>query len=628
MFVKNVDRKYNTATGEKTYECFLSFDEKEETEEAVFPDYPVGCTVTLMNGKYYLEDIDRTGYETDELAEESIATYRENAEFFYKMYNNGNSIVPYPQYAKCVREIRNVAKIFKENPYIVCEKTDIDGVPYAPFLKLDKVVNIKNFDTRLKELRMMALHILNRNENEGHTWMTYEQFEANFEFLLKVNGHELLYGDPSAVLNCYASDFYIETPFTEQSKVAKKATRDQEYYIERIIRTYFRSDSIYRRYNPPLTMENLTQEQIDAVRGVILSRGRFAVLTGGPGTGKTTVISQIVDGMRAAYPNVTIRLLAPTGKAAKRIEEQMGDREVEVSTIHKFIGYGKSFVTKQDMDEIKKSGLVIIDESSMLDVEICCQLMDKLDMESTKIVFVGDENQLPSIGAGNVLHDVIAMGVPTFRLTINHRNSGLIHSNAQKIINGEIGLESDEHFVIDERSPRMSWAFAGVDMENDAIIVPYHSENKVGSVPKINGIAQERHRLTTRTGAKYNVGDVVICTRNNYKNGYLNGDVGLYRGKSENCHEVLVGDRTVNVLDEDLELGYAITIHKSQGSEYQVMSICIPEYSSFITRKMLYTAITRAKEKVIVYAKWKDLNRIILNNKDDERRTFLGTLLV
>lgn len=621
MKVLNVDRKYNNDTGKKTYECFLKFEDGTEKID-IFPDYPPGCSVAFVNNKYYIEDIDRTCYENDDLADETINILKANAKFFYKV----KDIISYERYAKIMNEIRNVSQVFKENPYILCEKEDEHGEPYIPFHLLDNHIDIKNFETRLKELKMMAFYILDRNEKEGHTWMTYEDFSNKFEFLLEINGHPLITGDASAILN-YFEDFYVDLPLTPQSRVAKRKTRNLEFYIERYVRGFFNADSLYRRYRPPMTLEGLTNEQLDAIRGAILSRGRFSILTGGPGTGKTTVISQIVEGMQMAYPNITVRLVAPTGKAAKRIEEQMNGMDVEVSTIHKFLGYGKKFITKEDRDEIKKSGLVIIDESSMIDVEIFCQLLTQLDMDKTKIILVGDENQLPSIGAGNVLHDLIEMGVPTFRLTINHRNSGLIDTNAKKIINGIIGLEQDEHFVIDERSPKMGWAFAGVDMENDSIIVPYHSEKKIGSVPMINRIAQERHRLTSRPSKDYNIGDVVICLSNNYRNGYLNGDVGFYRGKSDGVHEVLIGNKTVNVLDQDLELGYAITIHKSQGSEYPVMTICIPEYSAFITRKMLYTAITRAKQKVKIKAKWKDINRIILNNKDDNRRTFLGTLL-
>ena len=168
-----------------------------------------------------------------------------------------------------------------------------------------------------------------------------------------------------------------------------------------------------------------------------------------------------------------------------------------------------------------------------------------------------------------------------------------------------------------------------IKSQNDAIIVPYHDESKLGSVPSINKIAQDRRRISiVPSKARYNIGDAVICLNNNYGAGYLNGDVGRYQGKNGDTHEVLLSSgKTVFVLDSDLELGYAITIHKSQGSEYPILSISIPEYSSFVTRKMLYTAVTRAKEKVVIYARRPVIDRIILNNKDEQRRTFLGHAL-
>lgn len=620
MKVLNVDRKYDVATGKKTFQCFLRFEDGTEMLDT-FPDYPPGCSVVHIDGKYYIEDVDRTCYESDDLANATVQMLKENAEFFYKI----KDVIPYERYAKAVTEIRSVAKLFKQNPYILCEKEDENGEPYAPFRELDKQANIGSFETRLKELHLAALYILDRNESDGHTWMSYEDFAASFERLLKKNGHPLIAGDPSAVLN-YFKDLYVDLPLTPKSRVAKRQTKNTEFYIETYIKRFFSLDSLYRKYQPPKGPHSFNSEQIEAIKGAILSRGRFSILTGGPGTGKTTVISQIVRGMQEAYPQMPVRLLAPTGKAAKRISEQTGDLDVEVSTIHKFIGYGKKFVKKEDRDKVKKSGLVIIDESSMMDVEIFFQLLTQLDMEKTKVLLVGDENQLPSIGAGNVLHDLIKMGVPTFRLTINHRNSGMIAKNAAKVINGEINLEQDEKFVIVERNANLGWAFAGVDKENKAIIVPYHNESKEGAVPMVNKIAQERRRGSMEQIAQYNIGDIVICLKNNYKNGYLNGEVGVYAGKREEFHNVQINQKIVNVLDQDLELGYAITIHKSQGSEYETMSICIPKYSDFITRKMLYTAITRAQEKVVLYAKAKDINRIILNNKDDTRRTFLGTL--
>lgn len=619
MKIQSLDRKYELLTGKRTSIAFVHFDDGSEVE-VEFPDYPIGSSVVLIDEKYYLEDIDRTCYTDESLINDTIQLLRANASFFYRVCN----LLSYERYEKLTREIPDIAKRFKENPYILCEKEDEDGQVYIPFQKLDSVVNLKSFEMRKLELKMAATMILKQNEQRGNTWMTYESFAARFAFILKYNGHPLQVGNASAILNFFP-EFYVDLPLTPQSRVAFQKTKSFEYYIERTIRQFIHVPTLFGRYRPPMTLEGLTEEQMEAIRGAILSDGRLSILTGGPGVGKTTVISQIVDGIQNAYPTLEIRLLAPTGKASKRIKEQMGEREVEVSTIHKFLGYGKKFISKEDRDEVKKSGLVIIDESSMVDVEIFYQLLIALDMSKTKIILVGDEDQLPSIGAGDILHDFIKMGIPTFRLTMNFRNTGLIHENAQKIIRGEIDLEQDDYFMIDEKSPTLGWLFAGVDMENDIIVVPYHSEKKNGSVPEINRIAQNRRKLTTRI-AQYNVGDIVICLKNNYKQGYLNGDIGFYRGKTDGVHEVLIGEQSISVLDEDLELGYAITIHKSQGSEYPILSICIPEYNSFITRRMFYTAVSRAKERVRIYAKWHVINRIILNNKDEARQTFLGTL--
>lgn len=624
MKVQNVDRMYSNETGKKTCDCYVTWENGDVDLIKNFPNYPDGCDVVLVNGKYYLEDIDRSAYEYDDEAEMVLSRYRENADFFYKVCD----VISYETYEKVTKDIKNIAKLFKDNPYILCEKEDENGEVYANFSKLDRLVNIRSFDMRLKELRLAAREVLDRNESEGHTWIPYEEFASKFHYLLESTGHPLICGDPSAILNFFG-EFYVDTPLTKDSRVAKAQTRRNEIYIEKKVRAYADNDGLFRNYVPPTTMTGLTDEQRDAIKGAILGKGRFSILTGGPGTGKTTVISQIVDGMAMAYPNIQIRLLAPTGKASKRIEEQMGGREVDVSTIHKFLGYGREFISKEEREEMKKSGLVVIDESSMIDIEIFVQLLEELDMSKTKIVLVGDENQLPSIGAGNILHDLIEMGVPTFRLTKNHRNSGLIDTNAKKIINGEINLGEDNYFKIVSFNARYGWLYAGVDKENDAIIVPYHDESKLGSVPSINKIAQDRRRISiVPSKARYNIGDAVICLNNNYGAGYLNGDVGRYQGKNGDTHEVLLSSgKTVFVLDSDLELGYAITIHKSQGSEYPILSISIPEYSSFVTRKMLYTAVTRAKEKVVIYARRPVIDRIILNNKDEQRRTFLGHAL-
>lgn len=641
MKIVALDRVYNRHTGIKTSRAFVSLqDDNGAVSEynGVFPDYAVGDEVEEVDERFVLKSLGPShgGFKYEDEEKMWLFAKRKNAEFFY----NTASFLPYESYEKVIRKFPNIALLYQKNPYILCEYLDESGKPYADFLKVDKSTDIKSFDARLKELKLAALLVLSRNESEGHTFMPYGEFDRKLKSLLEKNGHRMLTGDASAILS-YFGDFYVEEPIRSSSRVAKAETFKREYKIENIVRMYEESDALFRNYLPPDNMDNFTDEQKDAVSGVILAKGRVAVLTGGPGTGKTTVISAILDGMEKTYPDVKVRLLASTGKAAKRIGEQMGDRSVEVSTIHKFIGYGMEWFTRDKIKSLKESGLVIVDESSMLDVEIMSMLLDKLDMEGTKIVLVGDENQLPSVSAGNVLHDIIAMGVPTFRLTVNHRNAGSIPENARKIIEGQsvFSLTEDESFKITGAGD----TFFGYLLESmslrrgRAFISPYHKAGKESSVFDINESAKEHKFFVDKKSVinqgksqQFNLGDRVICTRTNYAAGYMNGDTGIYAGKcSDMSHSVRLDgqDRTVTVAEGDLELGYAITIHKSQGSEYTSVAIFIPKFSKFITRRMLYTAVTRAVEGVTIYADPFVIDEVIRNNRDEERRTMLGTLL-
>lgn len=635
MKIATIDRVYDQKTGVKTREAFVSFEDGSQYK-GLFPSYQVGDDIEERDGRFELRHIANGNFKYEDEEEMFLFAKKKDAEFFYKTC----SFLPYESYEKLVKTERNIAFLYDKNPYILCEKCDENGRPYAKFSQVDSITDLKTFDARLAELKLAAMYILNRNESEGHTWMPYAEFDARFKRLLKRGGHPLLIGDASAVLT-YFSEFHVEEPFTPSSRVSKSSTRRMEYEIEKLIRSYMENDSLFRKYAPPDDVGDLTGEQTDAVSGAILSKGRFSVLTGGPGTGKTTVISAILDGMEASYPDVCIRLLAPTGKASKRIREQMGDRDVEVSTIHKFVGYGMEWMTKERKDELKKSGLIIIDESSMLDIEIFHMLLDEIDMENTKIILVGDENQLPSVGAGNVLHDVIAMGVPTFRLTINHRNVGSIHSNAKKIIEGESAflLEEDTHFkIVDGGDAEFGYLLESMPLGRDrALISPYHAISKESSVPHINEVSKEHKfsvdRVSVRNQGRsmaFNLGDRVICTHTNYSRGYINGDTGVYAGKNgDMCHTIRLDGhgKTIDVCDGDLELAYAITIHKSQGSEYDDVVIFLPRFSRFITRRMLYTAVTRAKENVTINGDIFTIDEIIKNNRDEERRTMLGTLL-
>ena len=437
-------------------------------------------------------------------------------------------------------------------------------------------------------------------------------------------------GEPSAILRYFQHEFYLEKPFCKTSKVAFLSTKNKEMDI---YNTYIATKdlpTLFPKYHPNIQTD-FTEEQKIAIKESILSNGRLSVLTGGPGTGKTTVIEEIVKGIQEEYPETQIRLMAPTGKAAKRIEEVMGDFDIEISTIHKFLGHGKEFKTKEDRDRIRASGFIVIDETSMLDLNIFWELLDNIDLEHCKVLLVGDVNQLPSIGAGNILHDMIHIGVPTYYLTLNHRSVKNIKKNADHIIKGEFDLKEDETFKIISKNSSVGWYFAGIDSleyEKCSVISPYRKEQIEGSAYAINHLIQSAKFSTlNKKIGKYHVGDLVIFVETNYKKGYFNGEMGTVVSYHNGCYSVKIGETLVEVEDtKEMELGYSYSIHKSQGSENDTVIISIPRYSDFITRRMFYTAVTRAKQKVLIYASYETIRKVIMNHKDEERLTFLSTM--
>ena len=192
-------------------------------------------------------------------------------------------------------------------------------------------------------------------------------------------------------------------------------------------------------------------------------------------------------------------------------------------------------------------------------------------------------------------------------------------------------MTQDDTFQICDASKFCAEIFAG-NMDDDVCITPYRVDTRPGSANKINLITQKRrfpelHDFSPAGDDLYHIGDNIIMNHTNYKIGYFNGETGQVIAQlPEGALQVDFGDRQLVIPDlRDMDLGYAITGHKSQGSEYDVVDICIPEYSDFITRRMLYTAITRAKQKVRI---WSDMNtiwKIILNNPEEYRNTFLRT---
>lgn len=625
---------------------------------AAIPDYPVGLEVqgiTLKKkgrepflaimpiGKGNLSDM------SDELYDSLVS----KANLFYEI----KDIVSLKGYRHFVSIYEtDPYKIFLRSPYTLCDiAIDKYNQTYvAKFEDIDKIVTIKTFEARLEEYRRVARLILQSNEMEGHTYMSYKDFKNRFTNKLIEIGHPMRTGEVSAVLRHFSNEFYLDDYLSNESKVAFKKTRDEEYWIYDEIVNYKTYPTPYMDFDAG-DMEGFTEEQKAAVNDAMLTRGRVSIITGGPGTGKTTVLSKIVDTMKEIYPEASIKFLAPTGKASKRIEEVMGNRDIVISTIHKFLGYGYPSVPASVRDEARESDLVIVDESSMMDISITWELFQAINLNRTKVILVGDANQLPSVGAGNILGDLIALGVPTFWLTKNMRNHGHIAQNAERIIHGDFRLEEGEDFEIhSDFTSANSWYTAGLmcgNPDEDIIAIsPYRTEKKIESTSSINDISKgvsyrirnnsikaynrntsKRNRIPElKKFGKFSQGDKVIFVRTNYDADYKNGQTGEIISKcvdkdGNTYLSVAVDNSVISVYDEaDLDLAYAITVHKSQGSEYQHVCIVLGKYTKFVTRRMLYTAITRAKSKVTIFAPYSVLRGVIMNNADEKRRTFLS----
>jgi len=366
---------------------------------------------------------------------------------------------------------------------------------------------------------------------------------------------------------------------------------------------------------------------------------QVSIITGGPGVGKTTVCRQLLDSLD--LPAHHIALCAPTGKAARRLEEQT-DRAA--STVHRLLGWNpiaEGF--EHDASNPLPHRFVVIDEASMLDVELAAALLSAVQ-DDARIVFVGDVDQLPSVGPGNVLHDLIeSKVVPTTRLETIHRQAAdsAIPWVARAVRDGEmpeIDGAPDVDFigrdtVTDVAETIEDLARAWTDDEPPQILSPQRTT--AAGVTALNERLQEALnparqgvREIKAGGQVIREGDRVMHVRNNYTLGVMNGEIGEVISIVEGDVGVDFGDRIVAYETAgqrgELRLCYATTIHKSQGSEYGCVVVVVHSAHSFmLSRSLLYTAITRGKERVVLVGNRKGLRRAVKNGSVKERWTGL-----
>lgn len=641
MILSKICRKTNKS-GRDTNTATLYF-EGGKSVEVMAPSLPEGCDISLEGG--YVGKI----HSLPCGGEEELAQAREDLRFF----NMVCDIMSYEDYVYIVANDNSAARHYESDPFgfLTGTKRERDGEPFADFSKVDSKFVASTFEERLTEYRYGAEYVLRRNEKEGNTLMFFADFKREFfklfpeyEESIELDGEvidaslELLMKDslrfPTVVCDVICGKLAI----------ALRDTKKDEDAIKDAVVNYKKAASPYSKVRTDYC-QGLCDEQMEAVKVALLSNGRISVITGGPGVGKTTVIRELVKRTQEAYPDIDVRLLAPTGKASSRIAEVMGDLldKGHISTVHKFVGYGQNFLSSERKAALYNAGLVIIDEASMMDARIFGNLLGKMNISTCKVVLVGDADQLPSVECGNLLADLISAGVPTAYLEINHRNAGNISENAKRILKGDPFLLEGSDFEIDRCSENISWVGVGLDagigdLSHHVVFSPYKKERQGGCVSHINRIAQESRVKRDQNGGVqgysvklkgFSVGDRVVFVKNNYKAGYFNGECGIVTRVSSSGGYIEVkrdgydSEIGVDRLDE-LELAYALSVHKSQGSEYDSVEICLPRDSKFVTRRMLYTAVTRAKGKVTIHATDETIRRAVMNNSDRVRLTFLS----
>jgi len=372
----------------------------------------------------------------------------------------------------------------------------------------------------------------------------------------------------------------------------------------------------------------------------------LGVLTGGPGTGKTTLVRALVAIVRRM--GLSILLAAPTGRAAKRLGEASG---LPAATVHRLLEYSpKENRFQRDAANPLPADLVLVDESSMLDLWLTAHLLDAIGPES-RLILVGDADQLPSVGPGLILRQVIDSGVASVAFLgeiFRQDQAGLLVANAHRILAGQMprmpqpGQMADFFFITEpdpnpaaelvrqlvvERLPRRF----GLDPVRDIqVLSPMHR----GPLGCANLNRLLRASLNPRAGGAEGlaVGDKVMQVRNNYDLEAFNGDLGLVLGRDDEGCRVELGERQVVYSAaemDDLALAYAVTVHKAQGSEYPAVVIALgQEHHVLLNRPLLYTAVTRGKRLVVLVGHPAALRRAVENAQPVMRHAGLDRRLV
>jgi len=538
--------------------------------------------------------------------------------------------------------------VVKDNPYRLA--TDIFGIGFRTADSIAAKLGIPKDSPMRAEAGI--LYVLQQFALNGHVYYPQDGLIEECREILDINS-----GTIAEAITAIAAEKRIviegEAVYLAEFHVAEKGIAENLRELNKTQRRLFMIDRDKAletvQKNLKITLaENQAKAIIESLDAKVM------VITGGPGTGKTTIIKAIIT--LHALSGMSILLAAPTGRAAKRMAEATGH---EAKTIHRLLEYSpkNDGGFKRTEQNPLNADLIVIDETSMVDTVLMYHLLKAIPKQTT-LILVGDIDQLPSVGAGNVLRDIIeSRQVPCIRLNQIFRQAqkSLIVVNAHKINSGDFPItqaekEADQDFyfiqmeepekvlekILELCAKKVPEKF-GFDAVNDIqVLTPMHrgvvgASNLNAELQKhLNNSTDELHR----GGRVFRVRDKVMQIRNNYDKDVFNGDIGRLASINREDQEVIVDyDGKAVAYDfaelDELILAYAISVHKSQGSEYPVVIMpVLTQHYMLLQRNLLYTAVTRGKKLVILIGTKKAIGIAIRNNKPSERFTKLKERLM
>ncbi|MEO5366817.1 MAG: ATP-dependent RecD-like DNA helicase [Magnetococcus sp. WYHC-3] len=529
--------------------------------------------------------------------------------------------------------------VVKRNPYRLCH--DVWGIGFKTADSIALRVGIPK-DSPLRACAGLS-YLLSAMADEGHCYAPEAelvlQAQAMLDIPVETLGVALTEELAQGRLVREQDRIYLRPLFESERRVAA--------HLRRMLDARRRFPDIPAAKAVAWAERKMKIELAPAQRDALLAalESKVAIITGGPGVGKTTIIRALVEIFGAR--KLVTHLAAPTGRAARRMSEATGH---DAQTIHRLLKYlPAEHAFSFTADNPLEGDAFIVDESSMMDIRLMDQFVQALPLHAC-LILVGDIDQLPSVGPGNVLRDAIQSGaLPCRRLTTIFRQdaSGLIVRNAHHVNNGEkfetAKSPSDFYFVETEEPERILERV--VDMVTRRMPQKFHfdamSEIQVLSpmrrgllgTENLNSVLQQALNPSgpalTRGGTTFRRGDRVMQIHNNYDKEVFNGDIGFVKTVDEEDRALVVifDGRPVRYETADLDelvLAYACTIHKSQGSEYPAVVVLLhTQHFKLLQRNLLYTAITRGRKLVCVVGSAKAVGIAIRNNEVRERRTTL-----